>query len=169
MHEISCEICMDLMPLVADGVASPDSRRAVEAHMAHCETCRRMYAHEAPPAVDTERIFEKIRRKLNVFWGMLLMFGIIVGLSLTGGNDLFYNILLMPAIGALGYCLFRWKALCWIPALLFGMHVITNYLGFAREYLELPALVLWTSLYCLFAGIGFLIAWLIHFALRKER
>ena len=169
MYKISCEICLDLMPLVADGVASEDSRKAVEDHIAHCESCCRLYGHDEPPGIDTERVFERIRKKLNVFWGMLLMFGIVVGLSLTGGKDLFYNILLMPAIGALGYGLFRWKALCWIPSLLFGMHLITNYLGFGKEYLTFPSLLLWTAIYCLFAGIGFLITWLIHFALRKER
>lgn len=40
MNEISCEVCMDLLPLVQDGVASGDSVRAVEAHVAACQHCR---------------------------------------------------------------------------------------------------------------------------------
>ena len=32
MNEINCNVCMDLIPLVQDGIASEDSRKAVE----HC-------------------------------------------------------------------------------------------------------------------------------------
>ena len=32
MNEISCDVCMDLIPLVQDGIASEDSREAVEQH-----------------------------------------------------------------------------------------------------------------------------------------
>lgn len=40
MNEISCEICMDLIPLVYDGVASKGSEAAVENHIAGCSSCR---------------------------------------------------------------------------------------------------------------------------------
>ena len=34
--KISCAVCRDLMPLVQDGVASPESEALVQAHMAVC-------------------------------------------------------------------------------------------------------------------------------------
>lgn len=169
MYEINCAICMDLIPLVADGVASEDSRLAVEAHLETCPACRALYRQDAPPPADTMKAFAKVASKIRVFWGMLLMFGVVYGLSLTASSGLFYNILLMPAIGALGYGLFRWKALYRIPLVLFGTHLITNFLGLGREVLDLLTLFLWNGYYCLFAGVGMLIAWLLHYAFRKER
>ena len=38
--KMSCEIIQDLLPLYCDGVCSQDSRQAVEAHLAGCESCR---------------------------------------------------------------------------------------------------------------------------------
>lgn len=168
MHEISCDMCMDLMPLVSDGVASEDSRLAVEAHLKTCEACRGCFEYTAPPKVDVQKAFTMFQKKLNVFWTMVLMFGVVYGLSLTAGNGLFYNILLMPAIGALGYGLFRWKAAYLIPLLLFVTHLVTNFLGLGNEPLDVASLIYWTGIYCLFAGLGIVIAWLLYFALRKE-
>ena len=34
--KIPCAVCRDLMPLVQDGVASPESEALVQAHMAVC-------------------------------------------------------------------------------------------------------------------------------------
>ena len=99
---------------------------------------------------------------------MVLMFGIFYGLMLTAGSGLFYNILIMPAIGAIGYYLFRRKSFYRIPALLFVTHAVTNFLGMGEEYLDAPSLFLWTGLYCLFSILGSTIAALLHFALKKE-
>ena len=49
--EITCEMCMDLMPLVRDGVASEDSRLAVEDHLRSCPRCRDLYGGETVPPV----------------------------------------------------------------------------------------------------------------------
>lgn len=38
--KLFCDVIRDLLPLYADGVCSEESRRAVEAHLAECETCR---------------------------------------------------------------------------------------------------------------------------------
>ena len=169
MNKISCEICMDLIPLVSDGVASEDSVQAVMKHIEICESCRAVYTNGAPPKVNTEQAFLKLKQKIGVFQGMLLMFGIFYGLSLTAGSSLFYNIILMPVIGALGYGLFHWKAMYIIPFLLYLTHFITNYLGFGEQVLDFWTLVWWTFYYCLFAILGIVIAGLLHFALRKEK
>ena len=39
MNKISCDMCMDLMPLVQDGVASADSIAAVKQHIENCPAC----------------------------------------------------------------------------------------------------------------------------------
>ncbi|MBR2049005.1 MAG: zf-HC2 domain-containing protein [Oscillospiraceae bacterium] len=168
MNTINCDICLDLMPLVQDGVASPASRKAVEEHLACCEECRAMFEGIVAVPAGKEKLLGKLSRKLQLGSAMVLMFGILFGLSLPAGNGIFYNSLIMPLIGLVGYYLFRWKAVVLIPVLLYVMHFITNALGLGAEYLTLPSLVMWTGLYCLFAVIGVVIGGLLHFAFRKE-
>lgn len=168
MNKITCDMCMDLMPLVQDGVASADSRNAVLQHLQECPGCRAIYEGEIPAPSDTGELLRKIQRKARIFFAMVMMFGIFYGLMLTAGSGVFYNTLIMPAIGAIGYYLFRWQGLYIVPGLLLVTHFVTNALGLGGEYLELPALGLWTAIYCGAALTGFAIAALLHFALGKE-
>ena len=168
MNKISCDICLDLMPLVQDGIASPDSREAVLRHLEECPECRKRYEGEIPAPSDTKKLLEKLQRKARLFSAMVMMFGIFYGLILTAGSGVFYNVLIMPAIGAIGYYLFRWSGLYILPVLLLGTHAVTNLLGLGGEVLDLPTLIMWTAIYCGAALTGFAIAALLHFALRKE-
>lgn len=170
MNEITCDLCMDLIPLVKDGVASEDSKRAVEQHIASCDVCSALYAGDTPPPVDPAKTFSKIHRKLQFSSAMLLMFGVFFGLSLTAGSDMFYNTLIMPVIGALGYYLFRKKALYSIPLLLLITHAVINLFGLLRgiEHLDTYSMLMWTFLYSVFTVLGTVVAWLLHFAFRKE-
>ena len=171
MNEITCDLCMDLMPLVKDGVASEDSVSAVRNHLASCESCRALFDGDVPPSVDTAKSFEKFYRRLQLFSAMVMMFGIFFGLSLTAGNGIFYNTVIMPIIGALGYAIFRKRALYIVPVVLFVTHFLTNLLGLMRgiEHLDFYSLLMWTFLYSIFALLGVVVAWLLHFAFRKER
>ena len=171
MNEITCDLCMDLMPLVKDGVASEDSVSAVRNHLASCESCRALFDGDVPPPVDTARSFEKFYRRLQLFSAMVMMFGIFFGLSLTAGSGIFYNTVIMPIIGALGYVIFRKRALYIVPVVLFVTHFLTNLLGLMRgiEHLDFYSLLMWTFLYSIFALLGVVVAWLLHFAFRKER
>ena len=45
-EKISCGICRDLLPLVLDGVAAPESEAAVRAHLAACPECRAVWQAE---------------------------------------------------------------------------------------------------------------------------
>ena len=64
MIQITCEICMDLIPLVQDGVAAGDSVSAVEQHIQSCPQCRAMWEGQIPHSADSGRILEKVRRYL---------------------------------------------------------------------------------------------------------
>jgi predicted anti-sigma-YlaC factor YlaD len=44
---MSCDMCMDLLPLYEDGLASEDSARAVRRHLASCPHCREMRRQQA--------------------------------------------------------------------------------------------------------------------------
>ena len=170
MNKISCDICMDLMPLVRDGVASEDSCQAVLDHLEGCAMCRAMYEGEnqVPAPSNPTGLLEKIQKRAQIFFAMVMMFGIFYGLMLTAGSGIFYNTMIMPVIGAIGYYLFRWRGLYIIPALLLGTHFLTNALGLGEEYLNLYSLLLWTGIYCVVALVGFVIAALLHFVFKKE-
>ena len=141
MNTISCDICMDLIPLVRDGIASAGSAAAVEEHLKTCPAC------------------------------MLLMFGMVFGVCLTADVDMFRNSLIMPALGCLGYFLFRWRAVYLMPVLLFATSAASFLLGLMKglEPADSASLLIWAGLYAVFAIAGVLIAGLLHFALRKEK
>ena len=168
MNKITCEMCIDLMPLVQDGVASEDSRNAVLQHLQECPDCRALYEGEIPAPSNTNELFRKIRRQSQIFFTLVMMFGVFYGLILTARNGIFQNVIIMPIIGGIGYYLFRWKGLYIVPTLLLVTHFITNALGLGGEYLELSELLMWTLIYCGFAQVGFLIGALLHFAFKKE-
>lgn len=173
MSKITCDMCKDLMPLVKDGIASKDSRMAVLDHINECENCKKVYesAHaelsEINPDLDLE--LGKLKRRLQIFSVMLLMFGVFFGLSLTASEEMFYNSLIMPVIGALGYVLFRWKAVYQVPVLLLVMMLIINFFGMARgmEIMPVMGVVTWVGIYTIFVELGVLVAGLLHFAFRK--
>ena len=170
MNEITCDLCMDLMPLVRDGIASEDSQKAVELHVKTCTACSAFYRSETPPAVNMEKTFHKFQRQMHLFSIILMVFGVFFGLGLTAGADMLYNSLIMPVIGALAYMLFRWKALYKAPVLLLIAHGLINGLRLLQETepLNLYSLFMWTVLYSIFTLIGTLIAGLLHYAFRKE-
>ena len=175
MNKITCDICKDLMPLVKDGIASEDSCMAVKEHIGICEECKMMYESEITEAseinIDLERELGRLKRKLQIFSVVLMMFGDFFGLSLTAGEEMFYNSLIMPVIGALGYVIFRWKAVYQVPLLLLVMMFLINFLGMTRglEFMPPVAVVMWVGIYTIFVELGVLVAGLLHFAFRKER
>lgn len=170
MTKLTCEICIDLMPLVQDGVASRDSVVAVEEHLKNCPECRALFDGQIPQPSNSNQILKKVQQKLQIFIGMILMFGVFFGLSLTASSEQFLNAWIMPVIGCIGYYLFRWKSIYFTPCLLLITHLITNTFGLIRgvEHLDILTLIVWTAIYAFFACIGTIIAGLLHFALRKE-
>lgn len=111
-----------------------------------------------------------MKRQIQIFSAMLMLFGIFFGVNLTAGSNVFYNSLIMPIIGALGYMLLRRKALYTIPILLLITHGMSNLLGLIRgqEYLDIYSLLMWTALYSIFSLLGMVIAGLLSYAFRKE-
>ena len=173
MNKITCDICMDLIPLVRDGIASEDSKQAVKDHINNCEYCKKRYEGEITEFsvnVDLERELAKLKRRLQIFSAMLLMFGVFFGLSLTASEEMFYNSLIMPVIGTLGYVIFRWKSVYQVPLLLLMIQFLISFLGMVRglEYMPVAEIVMWVGIYSIFVELGVLVAGLLHFAFRKE-
>lgn len=171
MNEISCDMCMDLMPLVNDGVASDDSRKAVEQHISKCEQCKSFYEDNGSRETDSEKAFSKLLGQIRSFSLLLLIFGIFFGLGLTAGEDMFYNSVIMPLIGVVGYMVFKWKAIYIVPLLLFAADLLMfiPQLFAGAGWTDFYSLMLWTSIYCILVILGVIISWLLHFAFRKEK
>ena len=170
MNQITCDMCMDLMPLVHDGVASADSVNAVEHHIRTCESCRSLYEGRLPEPDRNGKVMGQVRNKLRFFMTMVLIFGVLYGVSLTAGEGLFLNAVIMPVIGAVGYYLLREKVIYGVPLMILVTHFVTNTFGLIRgvEHLDALTLLMWCGLYALFAVAGSTAAWLLHFALGKE-
>lgn len=180
-HDLPCDICRDLLPLVRDGVASEASRRAVEEHVAHCEACRELWGEEAPPPpLHRDRVLGRIRRRLYAWQGAMTAAGLILGMVLANTGQAGYNILLLPVLGAVAQWLSPRRAR-WLPLLVWGL--ITAVTLWSNAGYLLGRLAEWdwynffailglSILYGLLLGVlcalGTLAAALFRYALRKE-
>lgn len=170
MNKLSCDICMDLMPLVQDGVASEDSVLAVEEHIASCPVCRALY--QAPPAAEKNdrAVAVKIKHKLQTFCAFLTVLGMFFGISLLENQGNLYILFVMPLIGACSYPVYRWKALWKDPLILSVLYLIAHMISLAQgAELNLLGMVLWILMITVFTDVGVLIVGLLHFAFRKEK
>lgn len=180
-HDLPCDICRDLLPLVRDGVASEASRRAVEEHVAHCEACRELWGEEAPqPPLHRERVLRRIRRRLYAWQGAMTAAGLILGMVLANTGQAGYNILLLPVLGAVAQWLSPRRAR-WLPLLVWGLIAAVTLwsnagylLGRLAEWdwYNFFAILGLSILYGLLLGalcaLGTLAAALFRYALRKE-
>lgn len=69
MKNTSCAVIQDLLPLVVEGMASPDSQALVQAHLAHCPACRQaeagMRRQPQAPAPDDLFALRQFRTRLE--------------------------------------------------------------------------------------------------------
>lgn len=178
MNKISCDICLDLIPLVQDDIASEDSRIAVINHLAECESCNLIYNTDelAESKVNDKRVIFKIKKQLYLAALIIIVLGIAIGVALTDGMGMFYNILIMPTIGALGYFVFRKKSY-YVPLVIFVLVYFWLLIKFAIEgmfaYTHVLAALLnpayWALIYSGLCLLGILIAFLLEIAFRKEK
>ena len=105
MYEISCEMCQDLMPLVQDGIANEDSRKAVEHHIQRCEKCRAAFQDISVPEVSSERSLRNAIKRvrtvsLMVLAGFVLM-GIYLCESVMQGSSMVFVLVILAIYGLL--------------------------------------------------------------------
>ena len=173
--KIPCAVCRDLMPLVQDGVASPESEALVQAHMAVCPACRALrQGADAPavpelPAPDDGKILQKLRRRYSTHLLLLAFAGIAAGVALGYTGSANWVILFLPCVWAV---LTRRDTGMGKPLLLFtlGLAVldaIVKQLVFLESFSIgnfLFNLASGCVLYAALGGIGWLIGWLLHYA-----
>ena len=178
-----CSVVRDLLPLYVEDMVSEETAAYIGEHLETCEECKaeleslkgsaEIAVIEEKPAIraDNAKPFKKIMKKMNrQFYSVAyaaLIFLIFLGFGWTGGENLMYNSLIMPVAGVFGYYVFRWKAIYKVPILL----LIIDLLVYLLQLVEigLGDTLAWTFIYCIFVVVGIAIAFLLHFAFRKEK
>lgn len=175
-ERIPCAVCRDLLPLVADQVASPESEALVREHLEICPDCRleAEVLGQGFPALgpDPDKGFSALRRRVAALAILLLIIGSCTGIALSNSMGVFYNFLLMPASGILGFYLLRKKcffvplgvgAASWIWTT--GTMVVEN--G-DWKLLYLTSSLAYPLIFAILSAIGCLIGFLLWFAFKKE-
>ena len=178
-----CSIVKDLLPLYVEDMVSEETAQFVLDHLNVCADCKAEYGAlmsdspltniEKKSDINTEQAksFKTTMRRMNrQFYSLAyaaLIFLIFLGFGWTGGENLMYNSLIMPVVGIFGYYVFRLKAIYKIPILL--LIIDTFVCLFRLVDLDLYSAFLWTVIYSIFVFVGIAIAFLLHFAFRKEK
>ena len=100
MNEIKCGVVRDLMPLVADEVASEESRELVQMHMETCETCKayyegmtsRVFAETAQPEETAFiRFCRRMEKRFKMKRVLIILIAAAVLLGGLGGAMFFFE------------------------------------------------------------------------------
>lgn len=172
--KIPCEVCQDLIPLVQDGAASQESVRLVREHVQECASCKAMLeeGYCPPPAIEDKKVLQGMRRELTGMGMLLVAGGILMGILFTYSAQMFHNFLLMPAVGGVGYLVFRKKGR-WLPLAVLGISYL--WLVFQEIWeqggITVGAVIsplFFALIYAGLTALGVLIAALLVFAFGKE-
>ena len=77
-----------------------------------------------------------------------------------------YNSLIMPLVGIFSYYVFGWRAAYKAPILLLAIDLAVYAFGLVET--DFSGAILWTLLYSVFVLVGVAIAFLLHYAFKKE-
>lgn len=172
--KIPCEVILDIMPLVVDGVASEESKQLVYEHIKECTSCKSIYdgmIEDIKPRGQSHKdtLILRLQKKIFIREMIVLLVGMIPALCLIEqGMLMFYNIILMPFIGCLSYFNLRRKwyytpigifLICFVyefSILLFDPSAFTSRLAYSFALMLLSML-------------GVLIGFLLQYAFGKER
>lgn len=175
--KIHCHIIRDLIPLVQDGVASTESRRLVFQHIEACPVCHEEFQNmsgmlgEDVPDLHDEKIIRSMKRHIYYMQLFILVAGAALGAGLTNSLGMFYNFIIMPALGALAYLTFnnRWfRLLPVIFVLVYLLQMIHAMLTKGFYWQIFIAASVYGLIYSALAFVGVVIAWLLKFAFRKD-
>lgn len=172
--KVSCDVILDLIPLVKDQAASEDSEDLVLEHIGSCEKCKtefENYGGVAPKKLDDEKIISSMKKSLFFTGLTLLILGALVGVALSNSFGMFYNFILMPVVGGLGYLIFK-KQWYLAPLGILAMSYLWLFVnaviegGFSRWAFYSPIYL--SGIYTFLVLIGAVIAKLLEFAFKKE-
>ena len=176
-----CSVVRDLLPLYIEDMVSAETAQYVNEHLKNCDECQAELANlnegvelsietRVASKSDDAKPFKKMMKRMNrQFYSIAyaaIIFLIFLGFGWTAGDNLMYNSLIMPIVGIFGYFVFKWKAIYKLPVLL----LIIDLAVFAFQLVEIgfADTLMWTVLYAIFVFVGVAIAFLLHYAFKKE-
>ncbi|HAE91817.1 MAG TPA: hypothetical protein DCG60_04110, partial [Tissierella sp.] len=94
MKNISCNIILDLIPLVKDGVASDDSAKIVNEHIKSCNSCKEEFEafediYSERKSINDKKIIYNIKKNIFITQIFILVIGTVTGISLTNSIAMF--------------------------------------------------------------------------------
>lgn len=100
-----CKICMDLLPLVIDGVASEESKEFFFKNYKDCPECVKAFESEnlIEEDIDDKKIIGKIQKKMWARTLILLFIGMAITLATFDNIYIFSNIIILPILGIIFY------------------------------------------------------------------
>ncbi|WP_069998058.1 zf-HC2 domain-containing protein [Cellulosilyticum sp. I15G10I2] len=174
--KLSCDVIVDLIPLVKDGVASDDSNKIVYEHLKSCESCNAEFQTFASERIDghtmkDEKIIFAIKRSIFITQLTILILGTVVGVALSNSMGLFYNFIIMPAIGGISLIAFKKKWYWMMLAVFMFTFLWQSVLGIISEGVEWEALyrgLYYSLIYTVLLGLGAITATLLKFTFKRE-
>lgn len=183
MNKISCDICMDLIPLVKDGIASEESCNAVINHINECESCKILFdefremnkINNENIKMNDKKIILKIKNQLAIGAMIMIILGSFIGVGISESEWMFYNIIIMPLVGGLGY--FALKQKCYFITIgIFVLTYIWNFIKYSIDIktngMDLVAIMVssgtWATIYTCLCILGSVIGFLLYIAFKKE-
>ena len=173
--KINCDVIMDLIPLVNDGVASEESKKLVNEHCQECEKCRALLDVKPEAKLPDDKILRSIKRNLFFAQWILGVGGILLGAWFTASYNMFYNFYIMPIVGIVSYLTLKNKSFYALIAI-FVMTLVISCIkdilyingntGFS--FSSLVGYFWFGVIYVVLAIIGIAIASLFCFAFRRK-
>ena len=176
-----CSIVRDLLPLYMEDMVSAATAQYINDHLKECSECQKEFENAKEgfnlpvmhrPVLPDEnakpfkKMMKRLNRQIDMLAYALIIFFIFLGFGWTGGENLMYNSILMPLVGIFGYYVFRWKAVYKLPFLLLLIDLAV-YASLLIE-IDFPDTLTWTLIYSIFVFVGIIIAFLLHYAFKKE-
>lgn len=172
---ISCDVILDLIPLVKDRVASDDSTALVMEHIESCQSCKMEFESYEVQVLDKTmdaKVMGSIKKSLFLMGIALLLIGSAAGITMSNSFGMFYNFLIMPAAGAAGFILLRRRwyitpvGIFIVSYLWLLVQRIMEGVSYKEEIFAYPAFI--SMIYAVLVTVGALIMGLLKFAFRKE-
>ena len=172
---INCNVILDLIPLVKDGVASNESAFLVNEHVKHCASCKTdLDAFETikiePLNLKDKKIIFDIKRSVYISQIVILALGAVLGIALSSSMGMFYNFIIMPIIGGVSLILFKNKWVVVALAIFVVTYLWQTVLVMAENGLSLTGLTVglyFSTVYAFLVVLGTVIARLLRFAFEK--
>jgi large-conductance mechanosensitive channel len=176
LKNISCNIILDLIPLVKDGVASEDSQKIVNDHIKNCSNCKAEFeafedVYLEQKSINDKKIIYNIKKNVFITQIFILAIGTVAGIALTNSMAMFYNFIIMPIIGGISFIVLkrRWYiAAISVFILSYLWQIIAWITESGFDWMMLYGSLFYSIIYTSLIALGVIITMLLKFAFGRD-